>query len=430
MTLTAPFPYFGGKRRVAAMVWDRFGPVVNYVEPFFGSGAVLLARPDYVPGDPPRETVNDADALVCNFWRAVKADPVRIADLCDWPVNECDLEARHKAIVRRARELRLETRCKNDESFFDPEIAGWWCWGLGQWIGGGWCAAYHGDTAAQEAPGDGESEARGPRPEARGSGGRRHGRAPEKFCDRGVHRRIETVSGHQGFAGSSPGEVAQPDAGLGVSAGQTWRTRPLIDKDNGVHVKRTDVSADRATGRGVASALSCVRPKIPLIDARGGKGVSGEDLGHGPRHRAALIDWMGALSERLRRVKVVCGDWSRITSPTATHLGGLCGVFLDPPYATEAGRDMDIYRKDCGSVAHDVRAWAIEAGKNPLMRIALCGYEGEHAMPDTWECVSWRTQGGYGNQKKKGENVNAGRERIWLSPHCLRPSEMLFGGEA
>jgi DNA adenine methylase len=43
--LKAPFPYFGGKSRVAAEVWRRFGDVPNYVEPFFGSGAVLLARP-------------------------------------------------------------------------------------------------------------------------------------------------------------------------------------------------------------------------------------------------------------------------------------------------------------------------------------------------------------------------------------------------
>ena len=57
--LKAPFPWFGGKSRVADIVWDRFGDVANYVEPFFGSGAVLLARPH-----PPRiETVNDLDCM-------------------------------------------------------------------------------------------------------------------------------------------------------------------------------------------------------------------------------------------------------------------------------------------------------------------------------------------------------------------------------
>ena len=43
--LKAPFPYFGGKGRVAGEVWKRFGAVKTYVEPFFGSGAVLLGRP-------------------------------------------------------------------------------------------------------------------------------------------------------------------------------------------------------------------------------------------------------------------------------------------------------------------------------------------------------------------------------------------------
>lgn len=58
MILKSPFPYFGGKRKVAAQVWQRFGKVGNVVEPFFGSGAFLLARPmDFDC----TETVNDLD---------------------------------------------------------------------------------------------------------------------------------------------------------------------------------------------------------------------------------------------------------------------------------------------------------------------------------------------------------------------------------
>lgn len=44
MTLKAPFPWFGGKSRVADVVWRAFGNVPNYVEPFFGSGAVRVRR--------------------------------------------------------------------------------------------------------------------------------------------------------------------------------------------------------------------------------------------------------------------------------------------------------------------------------------------------------------------------------------------------
>ena len=46
--LRAPFPYFGGKARAAPEVWRRFGDVKNYVEPFFGGGAVLLDRKSVV----------------------------------------------------------------------------------------------------------------------------------------------------------------------------------------------------------------------------------------------------------------------------------------------------------------------------------------------------------------------------------------------
>ncbi|EIC70395.1 adenine-specific DNA methyltransferase [Mycobacteroides abscessus M94] len=45
--LSAPFPYFGGKRRAAPKIWDALGDVGGYVEPFAGSAAVLLARPRF-----------------------------------------------------------------------------------------------------------------------------------------------------------------------------------------------------------------------------------------------------------------------------------------------------------------------------------------------------------------------------------------------
>ena len=47
MTLAAPFPYFGGKRRAAPIIWQRLGDPSGYVEPFAGSAAVLLARPEF-----------------------------------------------------------------------------------------------------------------------------------------------------------------------------------------------------------------------------------------------------------------------------------------------------------------------------------------------------------------------------------------------
>jgi DNA adenine methylase len=92
--------------------------------------------------------------------------------------------------------------------------------------------------------------------------------------------------------------------------------------------------------------------------------------------------------------------------------------------ADEAERTDGLYAADDGTVSHAVREWAIEWGNDPRMRIALCGYEGEHALPDSWECIPWKARGGYGSQGDQdgvGRN-NSGRERIWFSPHCLRTS--------
>lgn len=133
-TLLAPFPYFGGKQRVAADVWQRFGNVPNYVEPFAGSLAVLLARP--TPAQ--TETVNDRDGLLSNFWRAVKADPGGVAAAADWPVMENDLHARHAWLVGHRESLTA--RLEGDPAFYDVQAAGWWVWGACAWIGSGWCS--------------------------------------------------------------------------------------------------------------------------------------------------------------------------------------------------------------------------------------------------------------------------------------------------
>ncbi len=131
--LKAPFPWFGGKSRVAAEVWARFGEIKNYVEPFAGSLAVLLGRP-HAPGI---ETVNDLDGYVANFWRAMTKDPEAVAAFADWPVNECDLHARHIWLVNQKE--RFVPRLMGDPDFYDAKIAGWWVWGLCSWIGTGWC---------------------------------------------------------------------------------------------------------------------------------------------------------------------------------------------------------------------------------------------------------------------------------------------------
>lgn len=305
VVLRAPFPWFGGKSKVAPLVWSRFGDTPNYVEPFAGSMATVLGRPHW-PWEGNRiETVNDADCYLANFWRALQHDPEGVAAHAKYPVNEADLHARHLWLVNTARERVQRTRTEPD--FYDVKIAGWWVWGCCQWIGSGWC--HH----------------------------------PE------------------------------------------WEQLPHLGN----------------AGRGVHRPSQ----KLPHL---GNAGMGSE-----------LSEYFGLLAERLRRVRVCCGDWSRVCGPTPTEKQGLTGVFLDPPYADTAERKDGLYSVDSLSVAHDVRQWAIENGDNPKLRIALCGYDGEHVMPDSWECVPWKAKGGYGSQSDARGRENAGRERIWFSPHCL-----------
>ncbi len=136
-SLVAPFPWYGAKKVPAAEIWARFGDVDHYIEPFAGSLAVLLARPGPLrPGT--AETVNDADCLLANFWRAVRADPDAVAEAADWPVNEADLHARHLWLANRGREIA--ERVTWDPEFYDTRVAGWWVWGISAWVGGGWCS--------------------------------------------------------------------------------------------------------------------------------------------------------------------------------------------------------------------------------------------------------------------------------------------------
>ena len=191
--------------------------------------------------------------------------------------------------------------------------------------------------------------------------------------------------------------------------GIPWRLRPhLGDAGTGVHRKLPHLGD---AGRGVN------RQRPHLGDAgTGDECLSDRTLGT----REFLFDYMGKLSERLRRVRVCCGDWSRVCGPTPTVKQGITGVFLDPPYADTAGRQDNLYSSDSNSVAHDVREWALEWGEDPRMRIALCGYEGEHVIPDSWECIAYKARGGYGSQGNGAGRDNAERERIWFSPHCLK----------
>lgn len=149
MRLRAPFPYFGGKSAIAAEIWRRLGTGADaprhYIEPFAGSLAVLLARPDWQPGVPWVETINDLDGLLINVWRALAMHPDEVARHARWPVSELDLHARHSWL--RGQRESITERLRGDPDWCDPRAAGWWLWGAACWIGSGWAS-----SASQQLP--------------------------------------------------------------------------------------------------------------------------------------------------------------------------------------------------------------------------------------------------------------------------------------
>ena len=134
----APFPWFGGKSQAAPLVWELLGDVPHYVEPFAGSLAVLIGRPHLANRPYHSETVNDLDCLLVNVWRAIQQHPEETAEHASWPITEADKMARQIALVRW-RETEAAAHLRGDSGWCDPQMAGWWLWGVATAIGATWC---------------------------------------------------------------------------------------------------------------------------------------------------------------------------------------------------------------------------------------------------------------------------------------------------
>lgn len=64
---SAPLKWHGGKHYLASRIIEHFPPHTHYVEPFFGGGAVLFAKPSqWVEGY--SEVANDINGQLMNFW--------------------------------------------------------------------------------------------------------------------------------------------------------------------------------------------------------------------------------------------------------------------------------------------------------------------------------------------------------------------------
>jgi len=319
--LTAPFPYFGGKRRAASIVWQALGDPSGYVEPFAGSAAVLLARPEYKGRRV--ETLNDADGWLVNAWRAIQLSPADVAAHAYGPVTEIDYHAR-LAWLQERRTPDLHAWLEGDPEAHDPKAAAWWLYVLACGIG-------------------------------------------DPF-------------------GSGPWRVID---------GMMADTRKLPHLGN--------------AGQGVNRELP------HLGDA--GQGVNRElphlgNAGQGDMDR--LVAYMTALADRLRRVRITCGDWRRVVTPSVHRSGaggdGSRAIFLDPPYATSG----DLYAHGDDAVSADALEWC---KTTTGLRIVLCGYDDEHAELEAlgWRVTDGKAGGGAGYSTRKD---NGRRERLWMSPDC------------
>jgi len=392
----APMPYAGGKRAAAPFIWQALGDVGHYVEPFAGSLANLLCRPHLANRPYFSETVNDLDGLLINAWRAIQLQPDATAESASWPVSEVDQAARQWACVQWVRDRDVE-KMMVDPLWCDPIIAGYWLYGMGTWIGFGFA-----DGKGAWVERDGRL-VKMPKP------GRVNGigqQLPHLYANgQGVH--------HAGTREPGIGQQLPHLVNNGVGVHHAGTREP------GIGQKLPHLGNN---GQGVHR---------PQMREPGIVSMYAPDWQFHPVTMPELRRWFGALSARLRHVRICCGDYKRVLTPAASitlscDKKNPSGVFIDPPYADSAGRDMCMYSKDSGDVAHEAREWAIKNGGNPLYRIVFAGYEGEHgdAFADAgWREIEWFTNGfltgGYGNQGADGHQQD--RERLWCSPHCIQP---------
>jgi hypothetical protein len=359
--LRAPFPWFGGKSSVASEVWQRFGKVGNFVEPFFGSGACLLARPSRQGF----ETVNDFDGLLTNAWRALQADPESVADHADYPVSECDLHARHAWLVGQRESITA--RLMGDAAFYDTKAAGWWLWGISSWIGSGWCSGQGPWIVV-----DGElvdsrqlphlSEGKGINrklPHLSGDQGiEPQAAAPEQLpaltanAVQGINRQLPALRGDCGAAGQGINKASVRRAGLVQYFGD------LALRLRDVRIACGDF--ERVLGPSITTAIGTTAVFLdPPYD------TSAADC-----HDAYSVDTNG-VGERARR-------WAVDNGGNPAFRIALCG------YMGEHDGEM------------------IAAG---------------------WSAYQWKAKGGYGNQGQGRGRENAKREVIWFSPHCSKAAQ-------
>ena len=382
--LTAPFPYYGGKRRWINDVWQRFRDPDVYIEPFAGSCAILLGRPEPCR----REVVCDLNGFICNFWRAVRDDPDLVAHYADYPTVHQDLTARHRWLIQWGQEHR--ERLSEDPDWYDAKAAGWWAWGASLWIGHGWCHPAQGDGRPKIQPTSG-------------------GQGVSAQVIGGIDRRPNLLPSLSGAGVMGMG--AKPCGRVGRIEEAEKRPRIFGKGKGGIGVARQRENVPR-------------RDVIPRIGSEmGGQGTSSQ------RARAQrLVPWFRALAERLHAVIVLNRQWKSALTPTVladtpSSPGFTRAIFLDPPYLLE-DRRRRLYPTDAddptSAAARDSWKWALDNGARRDYRIAYCCREGDFYFPETWDVVH-QTMSGIKRPDRRHR-----LEAIYFSPSCGKIQGDLF----
>ncbi|MDR1741929.1 MAG: DNA adenine methylase [Synergistaceae bacterium] len=306
-----PFPYFGNKKYIASTVWELFGDVKRYIEPFAGALGCLLYRPEWHTKF--YELVNDVNGYLVNAWRSVKNRPDETAHHAADMFSEADYHAKWRYL--QAYDWKtLAARLENEPEYCEPKIGAWWIQVSCMAIGDATARMYNDES--------------------------------------------------------------------------TLTSIPAIASHKGIYQYYADVPSD----------------------------MTGMEYN--------LRKWFNGLAKRLSNVKVCCGGWEKVLTPSLVYNRDV-GIFFDPPYAGV----RNVYNRYSTPVSADVEAWIIENYKPPL-KVILCGYGAEHdgLLALGWGKRAWKAH--YGMNGKTGKvKVDTRDEQLWLSP-TISPAanSLLLGG--
>lgn len=306
--------------------------------------------------------------------------------------------------------------------YFDDEVARrFWIWAASCWIGEGLTRP----VAVPDITNAKGVHAAGPgAPQKRPHLG--HGRG---VCQLGARPQV----GVQGAGVHVVGQIPEIRDDVGVH-----QQRPQVTENSGINTQIPSLRDDRGINTDPPLRVEdiCRRPSFGPMGAHGVHRISlfeesTEALDVRDPYTPGLWVWFRQLAECLRRVRVVCGDWTRICGGDWQDDRGTCGIFFDPPYSAAAGRDPRIYQEESLTVANDVREWCRTRAARKTYRIVLAGYFEEHEclLEEGWTVHRWSAHGGFANRGKSKTQgaVNRHKEALFFSPHCHSSGLRRFG---